>query len=453
MSMKTLLLWGGLLAVHSLAQTPGTGNLLSSELQFRIALDSSPLMASDHHANLGQLVTLDTSTDGTLSGAPYMLAGSFAGAGSDPSSNFGSELGVIGVVRTDFFLLSDTFTSDEPRLSVAGSSLSSFVHCTEIVPGTNDGCFLQAVALDAAKTNGFALSPALEISLSAHPASLPGPALAEESLLVPLHCFSFDFYGTSYDELWVNANGNLSFGAPDSDWLPSVGGLFTGPPRIAPCWSALAPELAGDISVELSPSALTVVWNSVAARGKVGSLSSFSVTLHEDHSISMVWGDLDPASSFDIVGIGGGGSSGSSVDFSPAGSLTGGSMEALFEFARETSCGDTILDLAGGGAVFSPTGAQSYTWTGGGFGPLPDRVFPTHGPSAGAQSVAITGHNFVLGESYSVEFGAGNPATQVTVVDRCTLTCVTPAGSGAVDVIITDSQSQASALPQAFSYE
>jgi hypothetical protein len=61
---------------------------------------------------------------------------------------------------------------------------------------------------------------------------------------------------------------------------------------------------------------------------------------------------------------------------------------------------------------------------------------PTSGPSAGGTSVTITGAGFLSGST--VQFGAV-PATQVVVNSPTSITATSPAGSGAVDVTVSNS--------------
>ena len=56
---------------------------------------------------------------------------------------------------------------------------------------------------------------------------------------VPLP-FSFPFQGSSYDSVFVNSNGNLTFGSGDTDFSESVGELLGDQPRIAALWDNTA---------------------------------------------------------------------------------------------------------------------------------------------------------------------------------------------------------------------
>jgi Domain of unknown function DUF11/IPT/TIG domain len=71
------------------------------------------------------------------------------------------------------------------------------------------------------------------------------------------------------------------------------------------------------------------------------------------------------------------------------------------------------------------------------------------GPPAGSWPVTITGTAFVSGAT--VKFGL-NAATGVTVVNATTISATTPAGSGVVNVIVTNPDAQAGTLVNGFTY-
>lgn len=53
--------------------------------------------------------------------------------------------------------------------------------------------------------------------------------------------FSFPFQGQSWSSLFVNGNGNLTFGVDDADFSETVDEFLAGAPRVAPLWDDLFP--------------------------------------------------------------------------------------------------------------------------------------------------------------------------------------------------------------------
>lgn len=81
--------------------------------------------------------------------------------------------------------------------------------------------------------------------------------------------------------------------------------------------------------------------------------------------------------------------------------------------------------------------------------PVLASVSPTGGPAAGGTSVTLAGSGFTAGAT--VAFGTGLAAS-VGVSSATQLACTTPAGSGAVTVIVTNPDGQSGALAQGFTY-
>jgi len=96
----------------------------------------------------------------------------------------------------------------------------------------------------------------------------------------------------------------------------------------------------------------------------------------------------------------------------------------------------------------SPTQSSGFTPTptpsqGSGFTPTPtpsvislSSISPTSGDEAGGTDVTITGENFDTGRSATVRFD-NVLATNITIVSDTEITCTTPAGTGIVDVVVT----------------
>lgn len=108
--------------------------------------------------------------------------------------------------------------------------------------------------------------------------------------------FSFPYYGSSYDSLYVNSDGNLTFMYPEASSLPrSYSRAAYGPPRIAPLFRDVDPSQGGSVRVTATEEALTVAWQAVPlfSETSIGDPQSFQVTLHQDGSIEFRYGEVD----------------------------------------------------------------------------------------------------------------------------------------------------------------
>jgi hypothetical protein len=78
--------------------------------------------------------------------------------------------------------------------------------------------------------------------------------------------FAFTYFGKSYDRVFVNSDGNLTFGQGDTATSErSVSRLLTGPPRIAPFFADLDPSAGGTLLTNSDSAAFTVTWCAVPA--------------------------------------------------------------------------------------------------------------------------------------------------------------------------------------------
>lgn len=120
----------------------------------------------------------------------------------------------------------------------------------------------------------------------------------DDAQLVPLP-FAFPFYGRSYNQVYVHANGFLSFvqGYPGSAYaanhcLPSMaapnGAIFA-------LWDDLDPSQGGQVAYVSSGDAMVVEWR--AMPHKAGGVSTFQVTLLPNGQVRVNYSDLaQPAS-------------------------------------------------------------------------------------------------------------------------------------------------------------
>jgi len=105
-----------------------------------------------------------------------------------------------------------------------------------------------------------------------------------------------DFFGTSYTSLYVNSNGNISFGTANTDYQTSDLSAET-IPTIAPFWGDVNINSGGEIYWDLNPAAgtVTITWDSVAAYNAAG-YNSFQVVLTAtgggDYAIDFIYEDI-----------------------------------------------------------------------------------------------------------------------------------------------------------------
>jgi hypothetical protein len=140
--------------------------------------------------------------------------------------------------------------------------------------------------------------------------------------------FSFPFNGSSYSTVFVNSNGNLTFGSGDTDYSESVGDLLSDQPRIAPLWDDLSPNNGGSITVEYATDSATVSFIDVPEFFATGA-NTFAVTFHSDGSYAIAYGDVTATDGLAGVSEGGGASDPGETDLSAGGpySKTGTTYE------------------------------------------------------------------------------------------------------------------------------
>ena len=156
--------------------------------------------------------------------------------------------------------------------------------------------------------------------------------------------FGFPFFGKVYDGVTVNTDGNLTFGAGDSESTPRDEGRFvSGPPRIAPLFTDLNPEPKGDIQSLFDGISLTFQWIDVPEFLSFGVApgNTFAVELFPDGSIRFEYDQIratpdgvtrDDEGLQAIVGITPGSSSaGEQVDWSEQMQPAQSGLESIYE--------------------------------------------------------------------------------------------------------------------------
>lgn len=149
----------------------------------------------------------------------------------------------------------------------------------------------------------------------------------DDSIEIPL-TFTFPYQGSNWNSVWVNSNGNLTFGSGDTDFSESVSELLADQPRIAPLWDDLAPNQGGLVLWESDASSTTISFIGVPEFAAANS-NSFSVTLSDTGAVNISYGPV--AAQDGIVGVseGGGAANPGETDLSAGGpfSATGTTYE------------------------------------------------------------------------------------------------------------------------------
>jgi hypothetical protein len=158
---------------------------------------------------------------------------------------------------------------------------------------------------------GLEFQPGYTVSRVDRPVGVDGVFLNlgdDDTREVPLP-FAFPFFDKSYDKVFVNSDGNLTFGAGDSaSTSRTLARLISGPPRVAPLLADLNPGASGRVSTSSSASAFRVKWTEVP-QFEVADKNTFEVTLFADGRIVFSYDltNLSSALSEGAVGISAGG--------------------------------------------------------------------------------------------------------------------------------------------------
>ncbi|MDG1331402.1 MAG: hypothetical protein P8P74_03685, partial [Crocinitomicaceae bacterium] len=94
--------------------------------------------------------------------------------------------------------------------------------------------------------------------------------------------FTFDLYGASYTQVWINTNGNITFNGPYSAY--SASGFPFSLPMVAPFWGDVDTRntAGGQIHYKLSATNLVVTWDHVGYYSNaVDKLNEFQVVISD----------------------------------------------------------------------------------------------------------------------------------------------------------------------------
>jgi hypothetical protein len=133
--------------------------------------------------------------------------------------------------------------------------------------------------------------------------------------------FAFPFYGRHHDQLFLNSDGNVTFGEQDVESTErDLGRLIDGPPRVAPLLADLDPSSRGSVSALVMSDHLTITWRGVP-QFEQRDRNTFQVQLWADGRVDFIYDQALSSTIVEgVVGIAPGRAEGgfTSVDFSSA---------------------------------------------------------------------------------------------------------------------------------------
>jgi hypothetical protein len=133
----------------------------------------------------------------------------------------------------------------------------------------------------------------------------------DDSTEVDLPGFKIRFYGQSYDSVFVNSDGNLTFGEPEhASTSRDIQRLLNGPPRVAPFFADLDPSVArddGGVYIRYAGNKLIVTWWKVPEFGQ-STGNTFQLTVAAKGTVDVRFEAM--AAKEGIVGVAPGGGGG-----------------------------------------------------------------------------------------------------------------------------------------------
>ena len=144
------------------------------------------------------------------------------------------------------------------------------------------------LVFDGVTVAGGAPRTSIDITFNRYLAGTPLPVGDDGSVEVFLP-FDFRMCNETFKSVYINANGNVSFGQPSFSFIESDFGFLAGPARIAALWRDLSPfnfftgKPQGRVVFRENARTFTVRWRNVPEFPEEGS-NNFSITLFKDSS-------------------------------------------------------------------------------------------------------------------------------------------------------------------------
>jgi hypothetical protein len=157
-----------------------------------------------------------------------------------------------------------------------------------------------ALRFEPNATGGFDVR---SVSGRPEPAGEPIPVSTGGAALVDLP-FDFPFFGRAERRVFVQADGNLTFGQAALGSAPGLSDFLSGPPRLAALFASLDPSRGGTISARLLADRAVFDWRDVPGAGQINR-NSFQAVLYPNGTIDVLYGPIETREG--VVGVSPGG--------------------------------------------------------------------------------------------------------------------------------------------------
>ena len=185
---------------------------------------------------------------------------------------------------------------------------------------------------------------------------IPVP-LGDDDAVQLLFGFDFPFQGTTYNDIFLNSNGNLTFGTADTFFFPFVSDFLNLNPRISPLWEDLNPSAGGLVVVKFGDDCVKVSFNDVPEFPAIGS-NTFSATFDATGNIQFDYGALSETGG--LVGIteGGGAADPGESDVGGGAFSNAGTTYEFFSDLGDNDLSDSTVSFGGASSCGDDGGGE-----------------------------------------------------------------------------------------------
>jgi len=104
--------------------------------------------------------------------------------------------------------------------------------------------------------------------------------------------FTVTFYGKTYNTIYINVNGLVSFGTPITGSPPYYTSLPSNIPYAAPFWADISLTNAGSVYYDADSDKVTITWDKVPGYTKTTLYNTFQVIIRKDGYFAFIYGDM-----------------------------------------------------------------------------------------------------------------------------------------------------------------